>query len=64
MYVCVCHGITESQIMESASQGARHVRDLHRHLSLGSQCGKCVCSARELLQAQQNFDLSLAVKAG
>lgn len=51
MYVCICKGITEQQIKNCADQGAASLRDLYRELSVGSQCGKCVSTARQVLNA-------------
>ncbi|SFX25427.1 (2Fe-2S)-binding protein [Marinospirillum alkaliphilum] len=53
MYVCICKGITEQQIRSSVAQGASTMRDLYRQLEVGSQCGKCVCTARQVLSSSQ-----------
>lgn len=53
MYVCICKGITEQQIKASAAQGSTSLRDLYRDLEVGSQCGKCVCTARQVLNSHQ-----------
>ena len=49
MYVCICKGITEQDIKNSVVEGAASVRDLYRELALGSQCGKCVSFAKQIL---------------
>jgi len=53
MYVCICKGITDSQIRTAVQQGAESVRDLYRDQSLGSQCGKCVSAARSVIQCEK-----------
>lgn len=53
MYVCICKGITEQQIKTCAEQGASSLRDLYRELAVGSQCGKCVSAARQVLSSHQ-----------
>ena len=53
MYVCICKGITDHQIRSAVHQGARSVRDLYRDQALGSQCGKCVCTARQVLECEK-----------
>ena len=59
MYVCICKGITEQQVTACVNSGASGVRDLYQQLNLGSQCGKCIGFARQVLvQAQTNLDLS------
>ncbi len=52
MYVCICKGITEQHIKTSVAEGASSVRDLYQELALGSQCGKCVVFAREVLNSE------------
>ncbi|WP_114417520.1 (2Fe-2S)-binding protein [Marinospirillum perlucidum] len=63
MYVCVCKGITDQQIKTSIEQGAASMRDLYKQHSLGSQCGKCVCTARELLRNQKEACSSCEIVA-
>jgi len=49
MYVCVCKGITDHQIKDAVYAGATSVGQLRKALGVASQCGKCLCSARELI---------------
>lgn len=49
MYVCLCNGVTDSQIREAAEQGARSVGDLERCLGVAAGCGRCQPCAAELL---------------
>ena len=50
MYVCVCLAVTERQIHQAASAGAKTVQDLRRDLGLGSDCGRCTGCARQCLK--------------
>jgi len=51
MYVCLCKGVTCSQIRQQARQGqARSLRDLSRTLGVATQCGKCGRCARAVLE--------------
>jgi bacterioferritin-associated ferredoxin len=50
MYVCLCKGVTDSQIKEAIYDGATSVGQLRKCLGVASQCGKCGVSAREILQ--------------
>ena len=60
MYVCLCNGVTERDIHEAASRGARTVKDLRRDLGVASDCGKCASCAREVLcEARRDADLRL-----
>lgn len=53
MYVCLCKGITDSQIREAASQGASSLSQVRRQLGVASCCGKCASTAREILNEQR-----------
>lgn len=48
MYVCLCKGITDSQIRRAVAAGVDRFSDLRRELDLASQCGKCGALAREV----------------
>ncbi len=50
MYVCICQGITDSQIRQAAREGARTLGDLRRELGVGSECGRCAGCARDCLK--------------
>lgn len=49
MYVCLCHGITERQIREALDAGATSLGDVQRRLPVGSRCGQCLDTAREVI---------------
>ncbi len=51
MYVCVCKGITDSQIREAVDAGAESVRAVRDQLGASSQCGRCVSQVREIVKA-------------
>ena len=51
MYVCLCNAVSDKQIVKAAREGACCVRDLRERLGVGARCGKCVPTAREVLQA-------------
>ncbi|MCO7227197.1 (2Fe-2S)-binding protein [Pleionea sp. CnH1-48] len=51
MYVCLCRGVTDSQIKTAVSEGrAGCMRSLNQELGVASQCGKCGKEARSLLK--------------
>jgi bacterioferritin-associated ferredoxin len=50
MYICICEGITESQIREAIQGGAHTVDALTRRLGIGVQCGTCTCATQWLLE--------------
>lgn len=49
MYVCLCKGVTDSQIRQAVDSGATSLRQVRQQLGVGSQCGKCSCLAQEIL---------------
>jgi len=50
MYVCVCQAVTDRQIREAATGGARTLRDLRRELGIARECGNCATCARDYLR--------------
>ncbi|RRJ84140.1 (2Fe-2S)-binding protein [Aestuariirhabdus litorea] len=50
MYVCLCKGITSSQIQQTIDAGADSLRDLRETLGVSTQCGKCARTALDLLR--------------
>ena len=49
MYICICHGVTDTQIETAIDDGAVTMKQLTNELSVGSQCGKCCqCTKRVL----------------
>lgn len=66
MYVCLCKGITDSQIRAAIEDGATSLRDVRNSLGVASQCGKCGILTREivresLLETSEEQDLFYAV---
>lgn len=51
MYICLCKGITDSQIRTAVAEGMTDYRDLRRALGLSTQCGKCGIHAKEVFNA-------------
>ncbi len=41
MYICLCKGVTDTQIRDAVTDGACSMRDLRERLDVASQCGKC-----------------------
>ena len=50
MYICVCHGITDTQIRSCVVEGARTLGELSGELGVATQCGCCAESAAEVMQ--------------
>ncbi len=56
MYVCLCHGVTDREIREAADSGVSSMRQLGKELGVGTQCGRCACTAREILRESRTPD--------
>lgn len=50
MYVCLCNGITESQIRDAVTAGASSLRELGQCLGVASCCGKCAECAQQVVR--------------
>lgn len=56
MYVCLCQGVTDREIRAAAENGCSSMRQLGKELGVGRQCGRCACTAREILRESQAPD--------
>jgi bacterioferritin-associated ferredoxin len=51
MYVCLCRGITDTQIKQAIAEGkANCMRSLSNMLGVAADCGRCGKYAKELLK--------------
>lgn len=50
MYVCICNGVTDSDIRQAARAGCGGLAELTMRTGCGSCCGSCVDDASELLE--------------
>ena len=50
MYICLCHAVTEKQIEDAISKGARCLNDLSSELNVADSCGRCRSCARACLK--------------
>jgi bacterioferritin-associated ferredoxin len=68
MYVCLCEGVTDTQIREAVYEGCCSYREVRGTLGIASQCGKCACLAkqvvRETIAEVQSSQASLAYPTG
>ncbi|AFU98303.1 bacterioferritin-associated ferredoxin [Simiduia agarivorans] len=60
MYVCLCKGITDTQITDAVAGGATNLRQVRKALGVASQCGKCGVLTQEII----NETLSMHTSAG
>ena len=53
MYVCLCNGITDTQIRAAIQEGASSLKDVRNTRGVANQCGKCGILTREILRETQ-----------
>ncbi len=51
MYVCICKGITDTQIRAAVEDGASSLREVRNTLGVASECGKCSVMTRAIVRA-------------
>ncbi len=51
MYVCICNAVTEKEVRQAASDGARSLQDLQCGLGVATGCGQCAGDACSLLES-------------
>ena len=49
MYICLCNAVTERDIRTCIKEGACSLSDLQQCLGVGTCCGRCAPSARQVL---------------
>jgi bacterioferritin-associated ferredoxin len=49
MYICICNGITDSQVRQCARLGAATLSDLQCQLGVAAGCGACADAATAVL---------------
>lgn len=52
MYVCICHGVTDTQIEAAIDDGATTMKALSQELNVGSQCGQCCQCTKKVLNSK------------
>ena len=50
MYVCVCHGLSETRLQEAIRDGVQSFEQLQARTGVATCCGACEPCAREMLQ--------------
>lgn len=54
MFVCICKGITDSQIRDAVYAGAGSLRQVRKELGATSQCGKCAMLTKDIIDETLN----------
>ena len=51
MYLCICKAISDQQIRQAIREGARTVGEISARFGAGTECGKCLESINEYVDA-------------
>lgn len=54
MYVCLCYGVTETEILEAVQDGVCSLPELREQLGVSAGCGKCTDCALDVLKQSLN----------
>ncbi len=49
MYICLCHGFTDTQVKRAVADGRRSMSDIYASLGGKPRCGKCVGEVRAIV---------------
>ena len=64
MYICLCKAVTDKDIHRAVSNGASTMRCLRQQNGVGSQCGRCVGHAKEVLSEALSEQADHAASVG
>lgn len=56
MYVCICRGITEKQLMDELTKSHGNDQEVLRRLGVGESCGICLIDAIQTLNKDRDFN--------
>jgi bacterioferritin-associated ferredoxin len=67
MYVCVCNGVTDKQIIKAVEEGASTLQDLSDELNVATCCGRCASCAKKVMREaychNQSYEQPAAVNS-
>ena len=52
MYVCLCKGITDTQIRAAVDQGANSITKLQKKIGVAQSCGSCIEMTESILKQE------------
>ncbi len=56
MYVCLCKGITDSDIKQAVEDGATSFKEVRDSLGVATNCGSCACAAKKLVKSSAKYN--------
>lgn len=64
MYVCLCHGVTDTKIRELVDEGACSVADIMVCSKAGTRCGSCRPTIAKVVEEHLAATRAAAQRAG
>ena len=61
MYVCLCKGITDSQIRAAVDQGADSITELQKKIGVALSCGSCIDMTESILKQESKERVEPAI---
>ena len=61
MYVCLCKGITDSQIRAAVDQGADSITELQKKIGVALSCGSCIEMTESILEQESKERVEPAI---
>lgn len=52
MFVCICQGVTDSQIRQAVKEGKTSFAQVRQHLHVAQQCGRCSQATRMIINQE------------
>jgi bacterioferritin-associated ferredoxin len=63
MYVCICNGLTDTQIQSAIASGADRTHDVYSACNCRAQCGSCTASILCMLRSRTSREASASQSA-
>lgn len=60
MYICLCHGLTDSQIAAAVAAGAKRPKDVYCACGSRAQCGTCTATILSIIRGGPDEQRSAA----
>ena len=51
MYLCICKAVSDQQVRQAIREGVRTVGEVSARFGVGTECGKCLDSISEYIDA-------------
>ena len=52
MFACICHAVSDAQVVDAVDAGARSVQELGDTTRAGTSCGTCHDTLEELIEVR------------